>query len=341
MPELKMKPRYNILILICFFFFSGCRKKSQCIPSPDISTIKIDFKLERLDLELMKASSPAELHSILASHEVFSELFLYKTDYPDDSTFTRKIYGLLKDPHIDTLHQEVKRVFGDAREISNEFEEGFRRIKYYYPEYKVPKIETVISGLSKDMWVSDSLIIIGLDFYLGNGAKYRPLDIPEYLLNRYQKHNLVPNTFLFISGQFSRTDRKDNTLLADMIFYGKAFQFAKQMLPCVPDSVFLGYSPREMKDIFASQEIIWANFIENNALYTTDQLMIDRFISERPKTFEIGENCPGRIGRWIGWEIVKDFIVKNPDVSFPGLMKISNAQDLFTKSRFKPHNQKY
>jgi hypothetical protein len=113
------------------------------------------------------------------------------------------------------------------------------------------------------------------------------------------------------------------------------------MLPCVPDSVFLGYSPKEMEDIYESQEVIWANFIENQALYTTDEDLKDKFISERPKTFEIGKNCPGRIGRWIGWEIVKAYMAKNPDITLPELMENTNAQDIFVKSRFKPRNRNY
>jgi hypothetical protein len=194
----------------------------------------------------------------------------------------------------------------------------------------------VISGLAKDMYVSDSLIIIGLDFYLGPEAKYHPIDLPGYILNRYQPRNLVPNTMLFISGRYTAGNPKDNTLLADMIFYGKAFQFAKQLLPCTPDSIFLGYTPEEMKDISGSREIIWANFIENEALYSTDQNLKDKFISERPKTFEIGENCPGRIGRWVGWEIVKAFMDNNPESRFTDLMENQDAQDIFTRSRYKP-----
>jgi hypothetical protein len=289
----------------------------------------------------MKASTAEEMKGVLKNHEMFSELFLYRSQYPNDSLFAYSIFRLLKDPHIDTLYQDVNRVFGDLSDINQEFNDAFRRMLYFYPHSKIPRIETVISGLSKDMYISDSLIIIGLDFYLGEGARYRPVDIPEYILKRYRHLNLVPNTFLFISERFNATDQHDNTLLADMIFYGKSFQFAKQMLPCVPDSVFLGYSPKEMKDIYASQEVIWANIIENEALYTTDKIIKDKFISERPKTFEIGENCPGRIGRWIGWEIVKSYLIKNPENKFPELMSNSSSQGVFTKSNFKPHTRKF
>ena len=113
------------------------------------------------------------------------------------------------------------------------------------------------------------------------------------------------------------------------------------MLPCVPDSVFLGYSPKEMNDIYESQEVIWASFIENQVLFTTDKSLKDKFISERPHTFEIGQNCPGRIGRWVGWEIVKSYLSRNADVSISAFMNNSVSQDIFVKSKFKPHNRRY
>lgn len=339
---MKMKYiRYFVCLLIFALLCAGCHRKPGCIPSPDISSIKVDLKIERLDKELMNVDNPDDLGSLLKKHEIFSEIFLLKSQYPNDSIFRRSIYGLIKDPHIDTLEMEIDRVFGDFSDIRKDFEDAFKRIKYYYPDYKVPRIETVLSGMSKDMYVSDSLIVLGLDYYLGEGARYRPINIPNYMLKRYQRRNLVPNTFLFISEGFDKTDKNDHTLLADMLFYGKAFHFAKQMLPCVPDSVFLGYTPEEMKDIYASQEVIWANFIENQALYTTDENLKEKFISERPKTFEIGENCPGRIGRWIGWEIIKAFMDKNPDVKLPQLMADIHAQEIFVKSKFKPHNRNY
>lgn len=332
--------RPDLLIYIAFLIplIYGCGKNDDCISSPDISGIQVDLNIERVDLELMDAKNPQDMAEVLKKHKMFSEIFLIQSQYPHDSIFYNSIYRLFQDPHIDTLHAEVRRVFGDIAGLQYEFEEGFRRLKAYYPDFKAPRIETVLSGFSKDMYVSDTLIIIGLDYYLGTGAKYLPVDFPDYIQKRYQPRNLVPNTFMFISQFFSKSDPGDNSLLADMIFYGKAYQFTKQLLPCLPDSVMLGYTPDEMDDIESSQEIIWANFIQNEALFTTDQYIKDKFISERPKTFEIGENCPGRIGRWIGWNIIKSFLERNPDLTLPQLMAYADAGEIFSRSRFKPRN---
>jgi hypothetical protein len=186
------------------------------------------------------------------------------------------------------------------------------------------------------MYLSDSLIIIGLDYYLGGEASYRPLNTPGYILKRYRKENIVPNTLLFMSEKYNETDPDDQSLLADMIYYGKSYFFSKQMLPCVPDSIFLGYTPAEMNDIDYNEAIIWANFIENELLFETSHFIKDKFISERPQTLEISQNCPGRIGRWIGWEIVKEYRERNEDLTFTKIMGNPDARAIFIKSKFKP-----
>jgi gliding motility-associated lipoprotein GldB len=327
---------FSISIYLAFY---SCSTKDTCLPSPDISNISLSLEIERLDKKLFKIHTRTELKELLDDNFAFSEIFLARSQYPYDSIFINRFYDLLHNPAIDTLWKETESVYGDLENISIQFENSFKRIKYYYPEFKPPKIQFVFTGLSHDMYVSDSLIIIGLDYYLGNEASYRPVDIPDYILKRYRKENIVPNSLLLLSQNYNKIDIRDKTLLGEMIFYGKAFYFSKQMLPCVPDSIFLGYSPKEMEDIFHGQEIIWANFIENEVLFDTNHHIKDKFIAERPKTFEIGQNCPGRIGRWIGWEIVKDYMDNNKEATLPDLMKNNNSRIIFEKSGFKPRRQ--
>jgi len=53
-------------------------------------------------------------------------------------------------------------------------------------------------------------------------------------------------------------------------------------------------------------------------------------------TIQVGEKCPGRIGQWIGWEIVKEYMKENKEVSLPELMDMGDAQRLFKESGYKP-----
>jgi len=60
-----------------------------------------------------------------------------------------------------------------------------------------------------------------------------------------------------------------------------------------------------------------------------------KYLDERPKVYEIGNKCPGRIGTWLGWEIVNKYMKVN-QVDLQSLMIEKDAQKIFTLSNYKP-----
>ena len=323
-------------LFVIFFILNSCKTKDQCIEAPDVSDIKVNINIERLDKKLYKIPTKDDLAKLLSENKMFAESFLDISQYPDPDILIDRYFKLLNDPGIDSLFIEVNNTFGDMQDVRSQFEEAFRYLKHYYPEAKTPKIKTVVTGIAHDLYLSDSLIIIGLDYYLGPNGKYTPMGIPGYILKRYQKEYMVPQIMLMYSNLFNKTDYKDKTALADMIYYGKAFYMAKNLLPCTPDSLFTGYTAFETEDIEEHEPVIWAGLLENEALFETDHIIKDKFLSERPKTYEIGENCPGRIGRWIGWRIVQKYMERHPEVTLPQLMEMTDAQAIFRESKYKP-----
>ncbi len=325
---------FRILILLLIPILISCGKTSG--DQPDVSKIKVNIKIKRLEQELFAIKDKNELQDFLQENPGLSEHFFQRAQYPHDSVLVNSLFQLINDPHIDTLYNDTKHVFGNLEEIKNQFEQAFRYIKYYYPEFEAPEIQTIVTGFGRDLFVSDSLIIIGLDYYLGEGATYRPLDIPNYIVQRYSSEYIVPSCILLMSTKYNYLDQKDNTMLADMIYYGKSFYFADRVLPDVPDSVIIGYTTKELQDVEKNQVIVWAHFIENELLYEKSHFVKKKYIDERPKTLEIGDKAPGRIGVWLGWEIVKRFMEENDQVTLPQLMEIDDAQRIFTQSRYKP-----
>lgn len=334
-----LKPALQFgMTLIIFFLLSACgEEKEECAFIPETSNISIDLEFESLSDSLVNISSKPQLVKLLSKQTTLRDYFFKRDQYPNDSIFVNRLYERFTNPHIDTLLMEVHRVFGNETELKSEFTEAFKNLRYYYPEIRMPKIQTVISGLETDMFVTDSLIIVSLDYYLGDGAKYRP-NMYEYLLRQYGKENIVPSCMLIygIDGRVNRVNPEDNTVLADMIAYGKSFYFAKQMMPCTPDSVFIWYTAEEIKGARKNQDLIWKRFIEDKLLYATNHKLKQKYLGDRPKTVEVGNECPGRIAQWVGWEIVKKYKETHPDVSLPALMMNPNADKILKESKYRP-----
>lgn len=327
--------RITVIFILSLPVLYGCGSNNDQ-EYPDVSHIEVDFKVDRLEQELFSLKSKEAVKKFLDTHEVLKKSFLEIDQYPHDSILVNRLFKLIRDPYIDTLYRETRQKFKDFSEIETSFRNAFRHIKYYYPDFTAPEIKTMVTGFGRDLFVSDSVIIIGLDFYLGKGATYRPLDIPGYILKRYAEEYIVPSCILLLSNKYNATDYSDKSMLAEMIYYGKAYYFTKNMLPTTHDSLLIGYSGQELLEVNDHQNIVWAHFIENQLLYETNHFIKKKYMQERPKTLEIGNRAPGRIGVWLGWEIVREYMEENPETSLPELMKMTDVQNIFRQSGYKP-----
>jgi hypothetical protein len=331
--------RSLIAILFLIVLFSACSKDAEekCAFIPETSGIKVSLRFESLEDSLPAVSSKAELVGFLSRHKEIRDLLFNRAAYPNDSVFIKDRFTRFVNPAIDTLLMDTHQVFGTGNELRKEFEQAFANLTYYYPDVVLPKVETMITGLESDIFLNDSLVIVCLDHFLGERSKFKPY-MHEYMQRRYNKSFIVPSVMLLygIDGMFNAINPNDKTALAEMIAYGKAYYFAKQMQPCVPDSVFIGYTAEEIAGSRKNESLIWSRLIEDQVLFSTSHQIKQKFIAERPKTLEVGEKCPGRIGQWIGWQIVKKYMATHADVTLLQLMKMQDAATLFRESGYKP-----
>jgi hypothetical protein len=317
----------NVLLpLSVVLLLFACDKKDES---------NYDLQFEALEDSLPAIQTKQQLVSFFSHHPQIRDNFFSRQAYPSDSTFINELFRRVTHPSFDTLLMEVHRVFGNNDELKDQFSAAFKNLKLYYPDFNPPKIQTVISGLETDVLISDSLVIVGLDYFLGDGAKYRP-NMYEYMLKRYHKNFVVPSVVLLygISERFNKTNVADKTILADMVAYGKAYAFARHILPSTPDSVLTGYTQKEIDGVLYNEQAIWKRMIEDQVLFGTSHMVKQKYIAERPKTLEISAQCPGRIGMWVGWRIADNYLAETGK-KLPDLMREADAQKIFKMSRYR------
>lgn len=330
---------YKILTFFIFLLvFSACSDQEKyCEEAPNVNNIEIDIPINDLTDDMVGLRSQEEAIQFIQEHPFVADYFFERRRYGADSIVAKNMINIFSNPaYKDTLYQQVRNTFGDFTDLQTDFENAFKYYKHYYPDVTAPELEFVLAGLRKDLFVSDSMISIAADYFLGPDAAYVPNGVPDYILMRYEKEYIVPMTMLLLTQKQNEMDQGNQSLLADMVFYGKSYYLTKMTIPCTPDSLIIGYTAKEMEDITKNEHIIWANFLENDLLYETSHFMKNKFIGERPKTFEISQQCPGRIGIWVGWQIVKSYMSNNPEVSLQELMENKDAQQIFSKSKYKP-----
>ncbi|MFY0591554.1 hypothetical protein [Roseivirga sp.] len=286
-----------------------------------------------LRLPLTANSSLDPLSNYLASKPVEKDYWHTLFGYRSDDQLYDDNLALLQNPFVDTLYQETIN-FIDMGVVGFQLDRAYARIKKYYPEFKLPKIKAVYSGFGSDIHFSDSLIVLGLDYYLGEEASYRP-QVYDYIRTRLTPDHLVPQLIQFTSLRFNESKEGKRTVLEEMISYGKALEFASEMLPCVADSLVMGYTAQQFANATVSEGIIWAHFLEKRLLYSDNPSNLTKYVDERPFIPEIDKICPGRIGQWLGWQIVKAYR-EETGVDFVDLMAEKDAQKILTQSKYKP-----
>ena len=319
--------------MIVLVLFTACSRET-CRDSVDPTEVELD--VQRLEKILFQANSSKDVESFLKENREFSNYFLDADQYPSDSILASRIFNLISNPAIDTLYQESVGAFQNFETTLSEIESALGRLKVYYPQAPSPKIQTVVTGLYKDLFISNEHIMIGMDFFVGLEASYKPLDIPNYILRRYNTEHLPSIIMQLISSQYSRPG-KGESMLTEMIDFGKAYYLLAKIMPCTSERILIGYTEEEWTDSFDNESIIWANFIENKLLYETNHTIKQKFLAERPNVYEIGDKCPGRIAAWLGWQIVNAYAAKT-GISVQELMAETDHNKIFTQSGYKPGN---
>lgn len=327
-----MYPNRIFAFLSLAAFLAGCDSLTD--RAPNLSDIRVEVRMKSLEDTLFACASVAEVKSFLEQHPHLRRF--YFEGYAQDTALASSLYGQVRNNDLRNFKNQIDALLGDRHEnLKKPLEEAFRHLKYYYPDFQPPRVETIVTGfMGNDLYVSDSLIIIGLEYFGGPKATYRP-QVYTYQLRRYQKEHLIPSILFFMSDRYVRTDPQDRTLLADMVGYGKAFEFVKHCVPQTPDSLILGFAEHDLTRTYNSQTQIWAFFVENKLLYGKNELIKQKYVGERPFTPEIGEEVPGGIGRWLGWRIVSSYLANNPEVTLQELMTNPDAQQILQQSGYK------
>jgi gliding motility-associated lipoprotein GldB len=322
------------LVFIILITFACGKKETTCELDEAILDQDINLQITRLEDEFFGAKTADDYKFLMEKHPEFVKEYLQLDLYPNSDSLIVELLTIHQDSTMRTLYDSVKLEFQNFSQIEKDLENAFKAIKYNFPEFQIPKVYTFVSGFNSDLIVTEELIVIGLDYFLPATHTFQP-DQPRYLADRFEAAYIVPMLVTVISSRFNSTNPADKTLLAEMIYYGKSYYFTKAILPCTSDQYIIGYTPDQIVESFDNEEYIWAHFIENELLYETNPFELRKYVGEAPFTDEISTKAPGRIGRWLGWNIVEDYMMNN-EASLSDLMGEYNAEKIFRQSGYRP-----
>ena len=317
--------RSYLMLLFVFLLSYGCSDENKI--ADEIKAIKVDMVLSRFDQEFSNATA-SDIPGLKQKYP-----YLFPARYPD-SVWVAK----LKDSLQLEIFGEISQTFPEFDKEAEALELLFKHLKYYFPDAPLPQIITLQSDVEyrNRVILADSLLLIGLDNYLGEDHRFYER-IDRYIAAGLDKKFMISD----VAGAFANkmvNYPKERSFLARMVFYGKQLYIKDRLIPFEPEAVRIGYTPEKLRWAQDNEERIWRFFIERELLYSTEAELDARFLMPAPFSkfrLEMVDNeSPDRLGRYIGWQIVRAFM-ENNDISLQQLFNLP-AEEVFKRSNYKP-----
>lgn len=315
--------RFFSLILIIIVVVS-CSSESKL--KKEIAAVNVDVTIERFD-RLFANADETSLPELKQAYP-----FMFSKRY-NDSVWINRINDTLQQQ----LNYEVDKIHGDFKDTEDDIYRFYQHMTYYFKEFRTPRIITVTNDVDyrNKVIVTDSIALIALDTYLGASHDFY-YDIYDYIKLNMDKDQIVPDlAFNYAEKYIYQPKRK--TLLDEMIYFGKTLYFKDVMLPDTPNEIKIGYTKEQLEWATINEENIWQHFVENEMLFSTDSKLPSRFINPAPFSkfnLELDGESPGRLGQYIGWQIVRAYANRS-DASLKEILNMS-AEDIFNNAKYKP-----
>jgi len=328
--------RLVIPVVLALLLMASCTSSNYKFPQEEINSTDVNINIKRYGKALFE----------LDTNNFRNELKGIKNEFPvflnadlDDTANINQLYDYVTDTQLLKVYHKVAEVYPDIDQLGNKLSNAFGRYQSYFPEARIPEVYTYISGLHYEMpvWKNDSVLIIGLDLYLGEDFEiYREIGLPHYKVMWMNNQELPVDVMKTIYLDDVAPQNKKKTLLDYMVEGGKMLSFIDAVLPDIPDTLKICYTSDKLDWARTNEKKIWGFFIEKNLLYTTGYQTITKFIQDGPFTAGFSNKSPSRLGIFIGWQITNKFLNHNPDVTLQQFMKMTDSQEILKKSAYRP-----
>ena len=315
---------------------------------PDLSRIVVKVRVDRFDRDLFRVDTnqvSGGLRQLERKYPVFLPVYLSSImnygPYSDTSqVLDQELRTFLAAREVRQLEDTVNAHFPDLTALEGQLELAFRYTRYYFPNFRPPHCISFVSALSNYGAVTvDTVLAIGLDMFLGPAYPFYSKvsdPYPQYMIRQFAPRFMAADCMKAIQQELFPPLPPGKPLIQQMIDKGRQLYFLDRVMPGAPDSDKIGYTGPQIRWCQANEQLIWQYFIQNNLLFSTDMEQDMHFIGDGPSTQGLPDQAPGNIGSWIGWQIVRNYMKRNPSTPLSELMGMSDLQKILEDSHYRP-----
>jgi len=335
-----------VILLSAIVVLAGCKGKN----APDVSGIKVSLEVQRFEKDFFAIDTNnivPSLKQLEAKYPHFLNDYLTGImELPPVTDTNIKVQAVIRRFIADykPVKEAADKAIPDIVPIVKQVKESLQFVKYYFPAYKQPtRLITFIGPMEgySDILTQDALAV-GLQLHLGkDAALYTSTTgqefFPAYLSRKFTPDYIVVNCMKNIVNDIAPVVKYVNKpLVEQMVEEGKRLYVLDKLLPETQDSLKIGYTGKQLKWCKEYEGKIWNFFLTNSLLMTNEPALIKDYMNEAPHTTALGDDSPGFIGLYIGWQIVKKYMDKNSALSLNELLH-TDTRKIFEESKYKPN----
>ena len=339
---------FSCIILVISVLFTGCKKKDKPVDvtKPKLTeeqvevSKNVEINILRYEQDLFNIDQGNMKAAFAALYGKYPENLIAKNAW-NNNEMLLSIKDFLNDPVIKEIYQDTEAMYADMSWFKKEITPAFTLYLTHFPNERIPDFCTLVSGIDFQMpqvFGYENTIFICLDMYLGKDNKhYGQAGMAKFISARCEKKYMVTDCFSKALVYRHLPDRTLVTLLDNMVDAGKKMLFTQTMFPTTSAQDILGYSKEQYKWATSHESAIWHYLVEKNLVFDNTDNVIRRMMDETPFTRDFGNDSPGRLGVFIGFQIVQSYMKTHPGTTLKDLMAMNDSQKLLKESGYKPN----
>ena len=329
------------ILIILSVVFCACHGGRDYFPR-DIESVEVDIvRFDSAQLAVCPDSVKQDIVQLYSDYEVFMPMFvegILRLPVEDTAYLCEMYSNFLTDTTMGFAQTNAlaQSMFADISKLQKSLNIGFSRLHYLYPEWEIPTVYLFVSGFNSSVMYYENIMGVGVDMYLGSDYPYYNQVVYNYQKQTMRKECVAGDLLnMYIAYQIPYNS-KYNRLLEHMIFRGKQMFLLSQLLPDEPAWEIIGYSKEQWDWCKKYEQAIWNRIMEKRDLFKTESMVRVSYMNDGPFTAEISQESPGRLGIWVGWQIVDSYMRNNENVSIKQLIEEGDAQKILEQSFYKP-----
>jgi hypothetical protein len=334
MQRNRIKKLPIILLPVIIFLLSECSGKKAYGEKYSA------WQIQRLDTDLYACIFNDDPAVFSEANRLFLDEFGKQVIYigaSDSAGFEERLKNYFSEPALRNLYKDEQEKMRDITHINKELAYGMEMLSENFPFLKRPRIYMHVSGLNQNVVVSDDILSLSADKYLGADYPLYQHFFYDYQRQLMTPERIVPDYLLgFLIANFPF--KGDEAVLLDKILYeGKLRYLLSRLLPQRKLWEYVAYSEEQYQWCVDYEAKIWTLILENKHLFTPDFRITERYIQPAPFTAFLPVESPGRVGVWLGFRIVGSYMKNNPQTSLNDLMKMTGYNEFLKKSKYRPY----